>query len=175
MEKYIRPPREEFYQKVVLPFTSDECLFWPYARNENGYGIMGLGGRNVYVHRRACLDVNGEPPTSKHEAAHNCGNGTAGCVNPHHVRWATRRENIADTVAMGRVKRGAESNLAKLTEDQAMEAILTNGRISGYELAKKFGVSYHAIYFARIGKSWKYLHEKLGHRPIEGGVSKLLR
>lgn len=78
---------------AILAYDGDDCLSWPYAKDKNGYGLGEMGGKLRRAHRYICSLVNGEPPTSKHEAAHSCGNGHLGCVNPNHLRWATTLEN----------------------------------------------------------------------------------
>lgn len=32
-----------------------------------------------------CELVYGKPPMPKHQAAHNCGKGNLGCINPKHL------------------------------------------------------------------------------------------
>lgn len=78
---------------AILPYDGDDCLKWPYATDKDGYGLGELGGKIRRAHRYVCTLVNGDPPTPKHEAAHSCGNGHLGCVNPRHLRWATTLEN----------------------------------------------------------------------------------
>lgn len=101
---------ERFYREVVLAWTSDECLLWPYAKVSTGYGQMaiepgrrGKSGKRVLVSRRACEDTNGPPPSAYHDAAHSCGKGHLGCCNPKHLHWATRLENVAEAIAHGTV------------------------------------------------------------------------
>jgi hypothetical protein len=43
------------------------------------------------------------------------------CVNPDHLFLGTRQENADDAVAKGRIRRGASSPNAKLTESQVRE------------------------------------------------------
>jgi hypothetical protein len=86
----------EFFQNEVLTYQGDDCLLWRYSRFWTGYGSIYIDGRRRLVHRVACEHRHGRPPTPSHQAAHNCGNGHLGCVNPRHLRWATRKENMAD-------------------------------------------------------------------------------
>jgi hypothetical protein len=48
--------------------------------------------------RLVCEETHGLPPTPKHDAAHKTRSGCLGklCVNPWHIRWATRSENERD-------------------------------------------------------------------------------
>jgi len=78
---------------AILPYDGDDCLAWPYATDQDGYGLGEIDGKVRRAHRYICALAHGEPPTPKHEAAHSCGNGHLGCVNPGHLRWATCLEN----------------------------------------------------------------------------------
>lgn len=95
-------------RNIVIPwlkhhvsFDRDECLRWPFAYRSNGYGSVTLEGRHTTASRAMCLLAHGEPKVSSMDAAHSCGNGHLGCVNPKHLRWATHLENMADAVAAG--------------------------------------------------------------------------
>src|SRR6185312_60585 len=61
------------------------CLLWPFSRNQGGYA--NVGRKSTLVHRIMCEYMHGEPPDGKPEAAHECGKGYLGCVNPHHIVW----------------------------------------------------------------------------------------
>jgi hypothetical protein len=89
----------------------EECVDWPYARNPDGYGNLHVapGGPWKAAHRYACEQAHGLPPTPKHEAAHSCGRGASGCVNPRHLRWATSAENKADMERQARAKISPET------------------------------------------------------------------
>jgi hypothetical protein len=95
----------------------EECLAFPFLRNGNGYGRVTYGGQRIGAHRAMCILAHGEPPTPKHEAAHSCGKGHEGCVNPGHLRWATRVENLADRVEHNGGNRGSRHGNAKLSAE----------------------------------------------------------
>ncbi len=97
---------ERYYQNVVLAYDGSECLFWPFSRTKAGYGNMQYEGSARLVHRRVCEEVNGPPPTPKHEAAHSCGNGHLACVTKLHLDWKTHAGNMADMAAHGRSNLG---------------------------------------------------------------------
>jgi HNH endonuclease len=78
----------KFINDVVLSWETLECLIWPFSHRD-GRGYIN----EEPVSRFVCKLAHGSPPTDKHDAAHNCGNER--CVNPHHLRWATRKENMA--------------------------------------------------------------------------------
>jgi hypothetical protein len=79
----------------ALKWKSRKCLFWPYSRDNHGYAQISTGERPRRVHRLVCIEVHGKPPR-KHEAAHTCGNGHLGCVNPLHLKWKTHADNQRD-------------------------------------------------------------------------------
>jgi hypothetical protein len=97
---------ERFFCEIVLAHEGDECLSWPYSRNTKGYGKVRLGRRSHIVSRLACELVHGPAKSPVYEAAHSCGNGHLGCVNPQHLSWKTRRENEADKFIHGTRSRG---------------------------------------------------------------------
>lgn len=88
-----------FYSDVVLRYADGEkCLIWPYGRDSAGYGRIWTGKRADNVCRLVCEAIYGTPARERNISAHSCGNGHIGCVNPHHLRWATTAENAADMI-----------------------------------------------------------------------------
>src|SRR6185503_14814151 len=96
-------------------YALDDCLIWPFCRTQSGYGHIGYEGKLWTAHRLMCQVAHGEPPTPKHVAAHECGNGHLGCVNPRHLRWKTQSENQHDRKAQGRREggRGSRTTLSR--------------------------------------------------------------
>lgn len=147
----------DFYRSVVLAYESDECLLWPFALHWKGYGQMHRDGRQRRVHRLVCEDINGPPPTSSHQAAHNCGNRA--CCNPRHIRWATPAENQADRIEDGTSNRGERAGAAKLSRADVLEIRRLKGVATSKELAARFGISQPQISAIQNGKSWSWLNE----------------
>lgn len=84
---------------AALEYAARDCLVWPFATDTDGYGVIKIDGRLRNVHRVICERAHGPSPTPKHEAAHdNFGRPciSEACVNPRHLRWATRTENEHD-------------------------------------------------------------------------------
>jgi hypothetical protein len=67
--------------QLMMVIDTDWCLLWPLSHSD-------------IICERVCVAANGEKPTFSHEVAHSCNNGK--CINRHHLRWATRAENMAD-------------------------------------------------------------------------------
>ena len=95
-----------YFQEIVLPYTGDDCLKWPFGGIRAGYGQLNTGGRQQYVHALACESTYGPAPTPNHVASHNCGKGHEGCCNPRHMAWKTRAEDAADRLVHGTHNRG---------------------------------------------------------------------
>lgn len=129
-----------YLREVVRTTVSDECLYWPYATNWKGYGHIWLDGRTQFVHRIVCEELNGPPPTSIHQAAHNCGKGRFGCVNPRHMAWKTPLENTSDKVLHGTNNQGERHPSAKLTEANVRKILKIGRSEPQTKLAKAFGV-----------------------------------
>lgn len=61
------------------------------------------------IHTLVCLAFHGPKPTPKHQVAHkDCNKMNNGYLN---LRWATPKENIADSIILGRFK-GRKRKLA---------------------------------------------------------------
>lgn len=148
---------QTFYRDVVLNCDSSDCLIWPFAREEHGYAILNKDGRCQIVSRLACEDVNGKPPRPDDQAAHSCGNGHEGCVNPTHLRWATYEENREDMVSHGRSLRGAKNHFAKLTEPDVRKIREMLGVVPQRTIAVQFGITQSAIQSIASGKSWAWM------------------
>ncbi len=150
----------EFINDVALKHTSDDCLTWPFNTDGHGYGSLSRDGKQLKAHRVICEAAHGKPPSSRYEAAHGCGRGHFGCVNPNHLRWATPGENQTDKLRHGTHNRGSRHPSAKLTENQAREIMELKGRESQSGIAKRYGVSAGAVADIHKGRNWSWLTGK---------------
>lgn len=142
----------------MVEHEGDECRTWPFkARNPQGYGVTEHNGRMHNASHVMCLLAHGNPPTAGHEAAHSCGKGHEGCVNPRHLRWATRSENHADKWLHGTAICGERSPAAKLTEGQVLAIRAADAPIS--VIAADFCISVSHVYDLRAGKRWSHLKQ----------------
>lgn len=139
--------------------NGDGCLTWPFSPNRGGYGQFVAFGRFFQAHRFMCEKVHGAPPTPQHHAAHSCGNGHLGCVNPRHLSWETPSKN------------GVESRWHprwKLTPEQ----VLVIRDLKGVEFTKvtaaRYGVTEPTIRRIHTGETWRTGKREPGgfaHRP----------
>lgn len=140
--------------RAALASDTDDCLIYPFALQPNGYGSLPVGrGQMARVHRYVCIKAHGEPPSPKHEAAHNCNNRS--CGNPKHIRWATPKENHADQVVHGTINRGERHGQVKLTKEIVLAA-RQSGRGAAV-LAREHGVSQATMNDALTGRTWAWL------------------
>lgn len=147
---------QDYYREVVLTYEGDECLIWPYARGSDGYGRMFTGERQEIVPRRLCEDVNGPPPTPKHEAAHSCGRGHEACCTKRHLSWKTPKENKADMIGHGTICRGERHGAAKLTDADVL-AIRATSHPNQCELGRQYNVNSSLIGLILKRKIWKHI------------------
>jgi hypothetical protein len=149
---------QRFIERLVHAPTDVACVIWPYNRTAYGYGRVKISGRDVGAHRYLCGLIYGPPPTLDHEAAHRCGNGHLGCVNPRHLKWATRKENAEDMVAADRSCVGEKSGRAKLTNADVRKIRgLLAGHWKNTAIAQLMGVSETTISRIKTGYNWTHV------------------
>lgn len=152
-------PSRGHARQFILDHVShqgDDCLTWPFALTPSGYGDVKFKGmEGMQAHRVMCVLAHGNPPTDQHHAAHSCGRGQFGCVNPKHLSWKTPKENIDDKSVHGTQPWGDQIHFAKITLPQARRAKYSRER--GVDLAREFGVKPTTIYNIRAGRTWKGL------------------
>jgi len=139
-----------------LAYDRDECLLWPFGINSEGYGYVSIGGKNIGAYRHMCELANGPPPPDRPEAAHSCGNRR--CVNPRHLRWASRAENHADMKAHGTSISGSKNGWSKLNEADVLEIrrALARGERSK-AIGARFSISHYTVLDIKSGKRWGWL------------------
>lgn len=135
----------------------DECLKWPFETTHHGYGTIKHNGKKRVASRVMCEVAHGEPPTASHEAAHSCGNGHLGCVNPKHLRWATRAENIEDAKAHGTWQKGMVKKSKNLDEDKIRRMRKLFGKNRVKDIAEEFGVCPTTVSQIKSGVLWAWV------------------
>jgi hypothetical protein len=138
------------FLEAAIRHQGDECLIWPFCRVA-GYASIGKQS----VSRIICERVNGPKPSEKHECSHSCGRGSAGCINPKHLKWATHAENCADKFGHGTNNHGERHNRAKLTWPEVLEIRALSSTLSQKELAERYGIRQAHVSRIILGLSWK--------------------
>lgn len=129
-----------------VDYRGDDCLKWPFGGDpKSGRGALQHNGIKRWAHRWMCMLAHGEPPTPKHTAAHECGKGHEGCINPRHLKWKTQAENLADCARHGTQPKHTYGSKGLLTRTQAAEIREQRGVRTQAQLAADFGVSEGAI------------------------------
>jgi hypothetical protein len=153
------------FLRGLIGHHGEECVIWPMARDaSNGYCHMGWNGKRYWAHRLMCELAHGPAPSDKHEAAHSCGKGHEGCVNPRHLEWKTRAENQADRygVSTGNIRQiltgqtWVSPDFRMFTEDEVRAIRAETGKRLPREIAPAYSVSADTI--RRIQQRKSYAH-----------------
>lgn len=129
---------------------TDECVAWPYSKSRT-FGVVhdpNSPTTLTLTHLLSCTMAHGEPPTPKHQAAHSCHNPL--CLNPRHLRWATKAEIRQASVLAG------TSCGSKLTPAD-VRAIRSHPTANREATARRYGVSQPTIENVLTGKTWAWL------------------
>ena len=148
------PGKGKAYQWLLahMEHNGKKCLIWPFAKNQEGYGMLGAFGKTYKANRLMCELVNGPPPSRRHEAAHECGNGRGSCVHPKHLQWKTPSQNSLDKRKHGTQRCNKYGNRTNLKPHQIEGICCAIGREPVISIAKRFGVSRRVVEFIRDGK-----------------------
>jgi len=142
-------------------YQGDDCLVWPYEKGRYGYGTVRHLGKKRVASRVMCEFAHGMPPDERMEAAHSCGNGHLACMNPRHLRWATKEENCADVKKHGRHVRANErrssatarkSNALTVDDVRAIRALVKT--MMAKDVAAMFGIGETTVSKIKTGKRW---------------------
>lgn len=126
-----------------------------------GYSMIGLREKGmhkmIYVHRLVAFAFV-ENPENYTEVNHI--NAIKSDNRAENIEWCSRAHNMRHAYAHNLIhlKRGQESSVAKLTEQDVLE--IRNLRSQGYTLMKLteiFNVGLTAIYNITIRKTWSHI------------------
>lgn len=148
---------ENFIQS--LPLRGTGCIFWPFARNNRGYGQINIlnSGKKALAHRIICQKINGNAPSKDYLATHDCGNGHLGCVAPWHLSWKTAKGNSADALRHGTISRGEKHSIAGLKDADIRKIRNLAGNIPQSKIAKIYNCSQSAISKIVLRKIWAHV------------------
>ena len=145
------------FLELAFAYAGQECLFWPYATDGNGYAQVWESGRLTHVTPMVCERANGKAPTPLHRAAHSCDNGHLGCISPTHLHWATPLENQREMVERDRSCRGMR-HPGRILSDEDVRTIRSAARVTSQaKLAAQYGVSPSNINAIITRRSWRHI------------------
>lgn len=136
-------------ETVASTFESDECLLFPFAIGNHGYGMAD----GDLAHRVVCTRAHGTAPEEGMHAAHSCGNRI--CVNKRHLRWDTPQGNEADKLIHGTRTRGERHGQSKLSEADVLAIRAATG--SQRDISVQFGIAQQTVSDIKIGRRWSWL------------------
>lgn len=87
------------FEFIATMAPQDECVIWPGAKSELGYGRLRHQGKTRQAHRLA-YEIHVGPIADGLFVCHRC--DTPSCVNPAHLFLGTARDNVLDMCAKGR-------------------------------------------------------------------------
>lgn len=131
-------------------YQGDNCLIWPFSKNEKGYGQVGYERTVWKAHKLMCSFVHGERRYPEYEVCHTC-SGKKSCVNPKHLVWGNKSMNMLDRRRDGTK---AQGRVWKLTPEKVAQ-IRSRGAYKVKDLAKEFGVSEGTIRQILSGQLWR--------------------
>lgn len=141
-----------------LDLTVAECIIWPFGRGGSGqgYGVVRYNGKHTTAHRASLMIHVGEPCSPSLEAAHDpsqCTNIL--CVNPRHLRWATRAENESDKAILGTITKGTAASTSGLSEADVLAIAASEERPA--TCAARYGIHEMTVRRIRSGHCWGWL------------------
>lgn len=152
---------EEF---IKVTEFKDECVFWPFRLNSQGYGIVNHPklGKDTAVPRAAYrLAIENFP--SELIICHKCDNPP--CFNPKHLFVGSYKDNTTDMLIKGRRRGpiGETHPAAKLTNEQVREIVAkyATGQYSQRKLGAEYGVCN-----STISLIWRRLSRATGHSYV---------
>lgn len=133
------------------------------SMNNNGYLMVARPDRSkrFAIHRLICEAFHGPPPSRRHHAAHRDGVKTNN--RSRNLRWATPKENSADSMLHGTVARGSQQKNAKLRERDIVPIfrMATRGA-QQRDIARHFGVHQAQVFKVLHRISWRHVKVPTG-------------
>lgn len=146
---------DRFWKKIVIPADSSDCWIWTAAKNWDGYGTFTLSGKDVRAHRVSWFIRHGQWPGSAC-VLHSC--DTRACCNPSHLFLGTRGDNAKDRDRKGRLPKGEDHTISKLTAEQALNIYKRAwaGENSA-SIAAEYKISRATPLDVKHGRTWSHI------------------
>jgi len=144
---------ERFWAKVD---RAGECWEWTAGKNAAGYGIFNKGNDQYAKAHVFSLELaTGERRPDGMDTCHTCDNPS--CVNPDHLYFGSRQQNMDDAWNRGRFPVGEDRPSAKTTELDVVA--IRNEYAAGAEvddLCAAYGLKNSTIRCIVLGYKWKH-------------------
>lgn len=148
----------KFWDKVAKPSQPEACWLWTGAA-ARGYGKLCIDYKNYQAHVVSWWIHVGPVPEGL-MVMHNCPDGDNGlCINPHHLKLGSHKENMNDMVSKGRSTKGKAKTKERLTNDEVL-AIRScrEANVPYRDIRERYNVTDMTIW--RIVKGIDYKHAK---------------
>ena len=133
-----------------------------HSSRSNSYPSMSRGNRRMSVARHIIFKKHGEQPYEV-VSRHTCDNRL--CINPDHILFGSRADNVQDMISRGRARHPAGISLpfSKLTEEQVLEIyrLACIGEMSQRLIAVKFKTFKSTVSRIKNKKMWQHLTQVL--------------
>ena len=127
-----------FHRHVNVPKNYiKKCWIWQGPKHVNGYGRISVRGQRWYAHRLSWHIHHNKPIGKGQVIRHLCNQPL--CVNPHHLRSGTQKQNMLDMHLAGRQGYVRKLNPQQITDIRASTKTQA-------ELARQYGVSRTTIH-----------------------------
>lgn len=134
-----------------------------YVEKRGGYLLYRLrcnGTSKLYrAHRLVLMAFVGPPPGNSFDGAHNDGNRLNNSVG--NLRWATRADNMSDTLTHGTHSYGERRSWSKLTDAivRDIRRRWRDGLAGQRQMAREYGVNLGVLQRALRGESWAHVKD----------------
>lgn len=135
----------------VLPSGCWKCT--SHSTDYHGYPRLTRNGKLENLSRYIYRNNNGELLDSE-MVRHKCDYPT--CINPAHLVKGNHGQNMQDRDLRNRTARGERHGFARLTEKDVLD-IRNNPQITLWDFARRLGVGFSTVRYARKGITWKHL------------------
>ncbi len=128
-----------------------DCLVWVGSVDDDGYGKFTTGPHGAQKHHRPHRWIYERVigPLDGALLRHSCDNPP--CVEVRHLLPGTQLENVHDALDRGRRRQ-------KMTTDLVIQARAIRSRGESVAVfAASINVSYHTVYAAAVGKTWRHV------------------
>jgi hypothetical protein len=151
-ERTISEKQRNRFNSKWMPEPYSGCWIWTGDIHADGYGLIKCNGRRLFAHRHSWRLHHGEIPPGMC-ILHKC--DTPACVNPKHLFYGSRTDNITDCVNKGRNSKGERKGSAKLTPAAIREIRALDSPQS--LIAERYGVTQATVSMIKNKITWRHI------------------